>query len=186
MTDTTDGAQGPPTPAGSAAPAHASGQSGHSSSRPGLIDSRQSVAASAIARGTRRLLLALGFASLAEFTLASGRRADIVALSPSGEIWIIEVKSSVADFRSDDKWQDYESFADRLLFAVAPDFPRDILPATTGIILADAFGAEIVRPAPELTLAPARRKAITLRLARSASLRLHALADPGFVQERVE
>lgn len=132
------------------------------------------------------MLLTLGMASVTEVPLANGRRADIVAVSDKGEIWIVEIKSSVADFRADSKWPEYEPFADRLLFAVAPDFPVDILPTETGLVLADMYGAEIVRPAPLKPLPGARRKAITLRIARAAALRLHALADPEHVSERVE
>ena len=149
-------------------------------------DRRQSPAAAAIVRGTRRLLLSMGLASVPELTLASGRRADIAALSDRGEIWIVEIKSSVADFRADTKWPEYHAFADRLLFAVAPDFPVEILPVTTGLVLADAYGAELVREAPLLAMVAARRKAITLRIARAAALRLHAALDPEFVRERVE
>lgn len=149
-------------------------------------DGRQSPAAAAIVRGTRRLLLSMGFASVTELTLSTGRRADIAALSDKGEIWIVEVKSSVADFRSDDKWPEYEAFADRLLFAVAPDFPVEILPDSTGLVLADAYGAELVREAPVKPLPGARRKALTLRIARAAALRLHGVADPDAVRERVE
>ena len=152
----------------------------------GLADRRQSEAAAAIQRGTRRLLATLGYSTLPEFTLATGRRADIVALSSSGEIWIVEVKSSVADFRSDGKWSEYEAFCDRFLFAVAPHFPAEILPESAGLILADAFGAELMRPALETTLSAARRKAMTLLIARSAAVRLHGLADPGFAWERME
>ncbi len=151
-----------------------------------LEDGRQSPAAAAIARGVRRHLLTLGLASVTELTLASGRRADVVALTEKGEIWIIEIKSGVADFRADTKWPEYEAYADRLLFAVAPDFPVDILPLETGLMLADAYGAEIVRPAPLKPLPAARRKAMTMRIARAAALRLHLLADPDFVRERAE
>jgi hypothetical protein len=151
-----------------------------------IEDGRQSAAAGAIQRGTQRCLHALGFTSLAEMTLTNGRRADIVALSQKGEIWIVEVKSSVNDFRTDNKWPEYEPFTDRLLFAVAPDFPIDILPVSTGILLADAYGGEIVRPAPLLELAAARRKAMTLRIARVAANRLQFLADPDFIPERIE
>lgn len=151
-----------------------------------LDDGRQSAAALAIARGARRMLATLGMASVTELTLASGRRADIVAISDKGEIWIVEIKSSIADFRADSKWPEYEAFCDRLLFAVAPDFPVEILPAETGLMLADLYGAEIVRPAPCKPLPGARRKAMTLRIARAAALRLHEVADPEFVNERVE
>lgn len=143
-----------------------------------LEDGRQSAAASAIARGTRRMLWARGFATVTELVLASGRRADVAALSDKGELWIVEIKSSVADFRSDSKWPQYQEFCDRLLFAVDRDFPSDILPSQTGLIIADQYGAELVREAPLMVLAGARRKAVTLRFARAAAVRLHGLADP--------
>lgn len=149
-------------------------------------DGRQSPAAAAIARGTRRMLSALGFATLPELSLANGRRADIVALSEKGEIWIVEIKSSVADFRADSKWHEYDDFCDRLLFAVAPDFPVEILPAETGLMLADAYGADLAREAPLKPLAPARRKALVQRIARVAAFRLHSLSDPDFVHGRGE
>lgn len=149
-------------------------------------DGRQSAAAAAIARGTQRLLLNMGLVSVTELTLASGRRADVAALSDKGEIWIVEIKSSVADFRSDSKWPEYEDFCDRLLFGVAPGFPLEILPETTGLIVADAYGAELLRTAPSKPLAAARRKAVIQRFARAAAVRLQALADPDFVRERVE
>ncbi len=143
-----------------------------------LDDGRQSNAALAIARGARRCLLAHGMAAITEFTLANGRRADLMALSGTGEIWIVEIKSSLADFRADQKWPDYREFCDRLLFAVDRAFPADVLPPDCGLILADKYGGEIVRAAPEHRLAAARRKAVTQRFARIAALRLHALADP--------
>ena len=141
-------------------------------------DRRQSRAALAIALGTRRLLSSCGLTSVTELTLASGRRADIVALGPDGTIWILEIKSSVADFRADGKWPDYRDFCDRFSFAVAPDFPTHILPPEAGLVLADGFGAAIVREASEHRLAAARRKAMTLRFAQAAAARLHMLADP--------
>lgn len=122
---------------------------------------------------------ALGFASINELPLPNGRRADVVGLSPSGDIWIVEVKSSIEDFRVDNKWPEYRDFSDALLFAVAPAFPVDILPTDTGLILADRYGGEIVRAAPEARLAAARRKAMTLRFARAAALTLQAVWDPG-------
>ena len=145
----------------------------------GLIaDGRQSEAAQAIARGTQRCLIAHGFSGLVEFTLANDRRADIIALTPSGAIWIVEIKSSLADFRADQKWPEYRPYCDRMLFAVAPDFPVSVLPLEPGLIIADRYGGEIVRQAAEHKLAPARRKTLTTRIARIASLRLMALADP--------
>jgi hypothetical protein len=125
-----------------------------------------------------RLLAAHGFASLCELPLPNGRRADVVALADGGEIWIVEIKSCIEDFRVDRKWPEYREFCDRLLFAVAPHFPVEVLPADAGLIKADRYGGEIVRAAPEHRLAGARRKAMTLRLARAAALRLCALYDP--------
>jgi hypothetical protein len=113
-----------------------------------------------------------------ELALASGRRTDIVALGPDGTIWIIEIKSSVADFRADAKWPGYRDFCDRFSFAVPEDFPTEILPADAGLVLADGFGAAVVREAPEHRLVGARRKAVTLRFAHAAAGRLHALVDP--------
>ena len=147
----------------------------------GLVDGRQSEAALAIARGARRCLLAHGLATITEFTLASGRRADLAALSDSGELWIVEIKSSLADFRADQKWPEYRDYCDRLLFAVDNAFPIDVLPPDCGLILADKYGGEIVRAAPEHKLPAARRKAVLQRFARIAALRLHALADPEIV-----
>jgi hypothetical protein len=132
-----------------------------------------------VCRGVCRLLRALNLANVKELMLPNGRRADVVGLSPAGDLCIVEVKSSLEDFRVDAKWPEYRDFCDAFYFAVAPDFPRDILPADTGLILADRFGAEIVRPAPEHKLTPARRKAMTLRFARAAALTLQAVADPG-------
>jgi hypothetical protein len=132
-----------------------------------------------VCRGVGRLLRALGHASLNELPLPNGRRADVVGLSAAGDIWIVEVKSSVEDLRVDHKWPEYRDFCDALFFAVAPAFPLDLIPADTGLILADRYGAEIVRPAPEHRLAGARRKSMTLRFARAAALNLQAVADPG-------
>ncbi|MDX2264103.1 MAG: MmcB family DNA repair protein [Hyphomicrobiales bacterium] len=124
-------------------------------------------------RGAMRLLRAHYFAALTEFPLKSGRRADILGLGPQGEIWIVEVKSSVADFRADRKWTEYRDWCDRLFFAVGPEFPHSIIPEDTGLIIADAYDAALIREAPETSLAPARRRALTLRFARLAAVRLY-------------
>ena len=145
---------------------------------PVLVDGRQSQAALDIARGTRRLLLSHNLASLPEVSLANGRRADITALSDRGEIWIVEIKSSVDDFRADNKWPEYREFCDRLFFAVAPDFPQPMLPPDTGLIVADRFGGELLRDAPVHALSAARRKALVNRLARLGAMRLLGMADP--------
>jgi hypothetical protein len=141
-------------------------------------DRRQSAAALAIARGTARLLHAHGFTVVSELALPSGRRADLVGLSMSGEIWIIEVKSSIADFRADRKWQDYRLHSDRLFFATSAEVPCDIFPPDTGLIVADAFGAEFKCQAPEHRLPAATRKSMMLAFGRTAALRLQSLIDP--------
>ena len=141
-------------------------------------DRRQSPTALAVCTGVRRLLAGLGYATICEMTLASGRRADVVGLTPDGCIWIVEIKSSAADLRADGKWPDYRGFCDRFFFAVPTDFRTDLLPDRTGLILADGFGAALVREAPEHRLAGARRKAVTIRFAHVAANRHHSLVDP--------
>lgn len=132
-----------------------------------------------IARGVTRLLLAHRIVSVSELPLPNGRRADIAGLGPDGSITIVEIKSSVADFRADQKWQDYLDYCDALYFAVAADFPVDILPAEAGLILADRFGGAFVRGAPEKPrLVAARRKVMTQRFAEIAASRLVYLLDP--------
>lgn len=143
-----------------------------------LNDGRQSEAALNIRRGAARCLLAHGFAHATEVTLATWRRADILAIHENGEIWIVEIKSSLADFRADQKWRDYRADCDKLYFAVSPEFPREVLPEDAGLIVADRYGGEILRSAPEHKLPAARRKQVTARFARISALRLHALADP--------
>ncbi len=143
-----------------------------------LADGRQSEAALAIARGVGRMLRRLGHAHISELPLANGRRADITALTRQGEIWIIEIKSSVEDFRADHKWPEYWDYADLVLFAVAPDFPITILPHEAGLILADRYDAEVIRMPEMQRLAPARRRAMQLSFARTAALRLAYALDP--------
>lgn len=137
-----------------------------------LIDGRQSEAAMRVRRGVQRLLMEMGASVVPELALASGRRADLVALTRKGDIWIIEVKSSVEDFRVDRKWPDYRLHSDRFFFATHPDVPAAIFPEECGFILSDGYGAEVLREAPEHRLAPATRKALTLRIARAAANRL--------------
>jgi len=134
--------------------------------------------AAAVARGTTRLLYALGCTTLCELRLPSGRRADIVALGSAGELWIVEIKSSVEDFRADHKWGDYRAHCDRLFFATTPEVPLGIFPETVGLIVADRFGGHLVREAPEHRLAAATRRAMTLRFAQVAAYRLQAFLDP--------
>jgi len=142
------------------------------------IDGRQSATALSVARGVRRLLRAQGWSTIAELPLANGRRADLVAIDTASVIHIIEIKSSVADFRADHKWELYRDYCDHLSFAVAPDMPLEILPDEAGLMIADAYGAEIMREAPHHPLAPARRRAMLLRFAQLAADRLHDLSDP--------
>jgi len=126
---------------------------------------------SAVTRGAARLLLDLGYAPLMEVGLPNGRRADLMALSPKGRIAICEVKSSLEDYRTDRKWGEYLPFCDLFFFAVAPEFPREILPEGPGLMVADGFGGAVIVDAPETPLAPARRKALTLAFARLAAMR---------------
>jgi hypothetical protein len=142
------------------------------------VDGRQSQTALAIARGTTRLLHQFGFSAVSELSLPSGRRADLVALNNASEIWIIEIKSSIEDFRADQKWMDYRMHCDRLFFATTMEVPCEIFPKDTGLIVADAFGAQIVCEAPQHKLHASTRKSMMLSLARCAAMRLQALADP--------
>jgi hypothetical protein len=131
-----------------------------------------------LARGVARALDQLGYASLVEFPLANRRRADILALGKTGDLIIVEIKSSVADFRSDRKWSEYRDFADRLYFAVTNDFPTLLIPEECGLIVADGFGAAILRHGALSPLAPARRRALILRFAMAAAGRLRRHLDP--------
>ncbi|MGE6696681.1 MmcB family DNA repair protein [Hyphomonas sp. NPDC076900] len=136
--------------------------------------------AAEICRGTLRLMAQLGYYGVTEMTLANNRRADIAAIGPAGDIWMIEIKSSVQDFKSDAKWREYMEYCDRLTFAVGADFPQELIPPDTGLIIADAFYGAVIREAPETRLVPARRKAVTLRFARLAAARLTSAADTGW------
>lgn len=137
-----------------------------------LVDGRQSERAMVIRRGVQRLLTEMGFAVLPELCLVTGRRADLVAVGRNGDIWIIEIKSSVEDFRVDRKWPEYRLFCDRFFFATHPEVPAHIFPEDAGFILSDGYGAEILRDAPEHRLAAPTRKALTLRVARTGAARL--------------
>ena len=137
-----------------------------------LADGRQSHNALLVRRGVQRMLAQMNAHVLPELSLASGRRADLVAIMRNGEFWIIEIKSSVEDFRVDRKWPDYRAHSDRFFFATHPDVPASIFPPECGFILADGYGAEILREAPEHRLAPATRRALMLRFARAGAARL--------------
>ena len=129
-----------------------------------------------VTRGAARLLVDLGYAPLAEVTLPNGRRADLMAVSRKGELAIIEVKSGIEDYRVDRKWHEYLPYCDRFAFAVAPEFPQHILPEEPGLIVCDGFGGAVLREAPATPLAPARRKALTIGLARMAAMRAMGVA----------
>ena len=141
-------------------------------------DGRQSERALAIRRGVCRRLRAEGLALIPEVTLRSGRRADLVALAGDGSITIVEIKSSIDDFRTDGKWQDYCLHADHFYFATGPHVPTDIFPKEAGLIVADPYGAEILRPSVCVKLPAATRKEMLIRVARAGALRLHDLEDP--------
>jgi hypothetical protein len=132
-----------------------------------------------LARGVCRHLLGHDFVTLEEVVPAPGLRVDVMALGPKGEVWVVECKSGRSDFVNDRKWQGYLDWCDRFFWAVDADFPTDLLPEGTGLILADGYDAEILRMGPEAPLAPARRKALLQKFARHAALRLQALRDPG-------
>jgi hypothetical protein len=143
-----------------------------------LQDRRQSDTALAIARGTSRLLRSLGFSCVGELSLPSGRRADLVAMNARGDIWIVEIKSSLEDLRADQKWQDYRLHCDRLFFAFTQDLPCEIFPPDTGLIVADAYGAYLHCDAPEHRLPAATRKSMIVSFGLLAARRMSRLADP--------
>ncbi|TVQ56265.1 MAG: DNA repair protein MmcB-related protein [Rhodobacteraceae bacterium] len=132
-----------------------------------------------LARGVCRLLIDAGAAPVTEFALPNGGRVDVIALDAAGVVTVVEVKASLSDFRADGKWPGYLPWCDAFYFAVDAGFPLEALPDDAGVILADAWGGEILRPAAPRPLAPARRRALTLRLARAAATRLRRTLDPG-------
>jgi hypothetical protein len=128
-----------------------------------------------LARGAARLLASMDLAPLLEFTLKTGRRVDVFGIGSSGELVVVEVKSSRQDYLSDRKWQDY---CDQFYFAVPEGFPLELLPDDCGLMCVDTYGGAVLRPAPLAPVKPARRKAVTARYARAAALRLRRLEDP--------
>ena len=132
-----------------------------------------------LARGVARALRMMDFVTVEELVPVAGLRVDLMALGPKGEVWVIECKSGLADYRADQKWQGYLGWCDRFFWAVEADFPTEILPPDTGLILADAYDAEILRMGPETPLAGARRKVMLHKFARHAAQRLQGLRDPG-------
>jgi hypothetical protein len=142
------------------------------------VSAVEPVSAVTLSRGVCRALGELGYVSLLEFPLANGRRADVIALGKRGELVIVEIKTSVADFRADRKWNDYRDFSDRLYFAVPNDFPSALIPDECGLMVADSFGAAVLRDGVATRIEPSRRRALTQRFARVAAMRLRRLLDP--------
>ncbi len=134
-----------------------------------------------LARGVCRHLSSHDFVTVEELVPAAGLRVDVMGLGPKGEIWIIECKSCRADYQSDQKWRGYLEWCDRFFWAVDEDFPVELLPDQTGLIVADAYDAHILRMGPETRLAPARRKVMVQKFARHAAIRWHAARDPDFI-----
>ena len=137
-----------------------------------LIDGRQSARAMLVRRGLQILLNDMRHAALPELVLSNGRRADLITISEKGEIWIIEIKTSIEDFRVDRKWPDYRAYCDRLFFATHKDVPLEIFPEDCGLLLSDGYGAHLMRDAPDHRLAPATRKSVMLNFSRAAAQRL--------------
>jgi len=131
-----------------------------------------------VARGVSRMLLDRGYSPLLEFTLPNGRRLDVAAISDAGEIVAVEIKVSLADFRADEKWPEYLEYCDRYYFAVPDGFPHEVLPVAHGLIVADKFGAAIVREAQHAPITAARRKSLLIRFGRTAAERVTRAGDP--------
>ena len=130
-----------------------------------------------VARGVSRLLIQEGFSPILEFTLANGRRLDVAALGPDGTMLGVEIKVAITDLKGDAKWPEYLEFCELFYFAVPPDFPDELVPPSTGLIVADRFGGAIVRESPRTALHPSRRKAVTLSFARVAAERLSQILE---------
>ncbi|WP_333713631.1 MmcB family DNA repair protein [Yoonia sp.] len=134
-----------------------------------------------LARGVCRALRGHDFVTVEELVPTPGLRVDVMALGPKAEVWVVECKSSRVDFASDHKWQGYLEWCDRFFWAVDADFPTDLLPESCGLIIADAYDAEIVRMGEQNKLSPARRKVMLQKFARHAAIRAQAARDPGFL-----
>jgi hypothetical protein len=134
-----------------------------------------------LARGVMRAFGDMGHSCIAELPLGNGRRVDVMALDRGGLLTVVEIKSSLADYRSDNKWREYLPYCDEFYFAVTEDFDWTVLPDGVGIMVADRYGAAIVATSPEFKMAPARRRALTLRFARTAGRRLMRLDEPEFL-----
>ncbi len=133
--------------------------------------------AAEVARGVSRLLIQQGFSPILEFTLPNGRRLDVAALGPGGEMLGVEIKVALADLKGDSKWREYLDYCDLFYFAIPPDFPPEHVPGETGLIIADRYGGEIIKPSQAQTLHASRRKAVTVSFAKVAAERLSAILD---------
>jgi len=142
------------------------------------LDANALSPAEGITRGASRYFRELGNAVLREFRLSNGRRVDLIGLDAKGKFSIVEVKSSPADFRTDDKWPEYRAYCDEFYFAVAAGFPTDLIPDDCGLIVADAFGAVVRRPAPPQPMNGTRRRAQILRFGLAGAGRLERMLDP--------
>ncbi len=131
-----------------------------------------------LARGIGRLLASMGYRTLTEFTFANGRRADVIGLNAGGDLTIVEIKRTTADLRGDDKWPEYLPYCDTFYFGVPDHFPRDTLPESTGIIVADRFGAVVEREPPFEKAHASRRRSVILNFGLAAADRLQRLGDP--------
>jgi hypothetical protein len=139
--------------------------------------------ANEVARGVSRLLVADGYSPILEFTLPNGRRLDVAAIGPGGEMLGVEIKVALADLKGDGKWPEYLDYCDLFYFAIPPDFPDEHVPQETGLIVADRYGGSIVKDAQAQALHPSRRKAVTLGFARCAAERLSRQLDAAAVSK---
>lgn len=131
-----------------------------------------------MARGVCRFLAARGYSTLTEFPVGKGRRVDVIGLNREQRFVIVEIKTTLADFRGDTKWPDYLPWCDAYYFAVPDGFPADILPPDQGLLVADAFDAAAIREAPERTMNATRRRTQILKFALAAGQRLQQTLDP--------
>lgn len=139
--------------------------------------------AAEVARGVTRLFCRRDLFAVCEVPLPNGRRADMMGIDPKGLLTIVEIKVARSDLITDAKWTDYLDYCDRFYWAVPPALAgiceeARYLPEAAGLIVADRYDAAVMREAADRPLAPARRKAETLRFARRAARRLSAQIDP--------
>lgn len=140
--------------------------------------------AAGVLRGISRLFARNDIWCLPEMPLRGGRRADLMGIDAKGNVIIVEIKVARADLLGDAKWTDYLEFCDRFYWGLSPTLDRscleqdEFLPDRCGVIVGDNYDAEIIRPAPLLQMAAARRKVEVARLARASLRRLVNAADP--------